>query len=152
MCVFAPIVLMGRLKKVKMWNRLDVRLCFFTGNIHLSVPRTKWLMWASYQLTSNEILFVCVVVETFTDGCQGLNYTGNTAVLSFWNRASAAVSAQQINGFASKYTTSQTFGHTFSFNVFFSIFMTFYIVDSHWSRQHYEWTHMELGRKQKSVK
>ncbi|XP_036935585.1 ADP-ribosyl cyclase/cyclic ADP-ribose hydrolase 1-like isoform X2 [Acanthopagrus latus] len=28
--------------------------------------------------------------ETFTDGCQGLNYTGNTAVLSFWNRASAA--------------------------------------------------------------
>ena len=50
------------------------------------------------------------------------------------------------------YTTSQKFGHTFSFNVFFFIFMTIYIVDSHWRHQNYEWTHMELCSKQKSVK
>ena len=32
------------------------------------------------------------------------------------------------------------------------IFMTIYIVDSHWRHQNYEWTHVELCTKQKSVK
>ena len=50
------------------------------------------------------------------------------------------------------YTTSQKFGHTFSFNVFFFIFMTIYIVYSHWRHQNYEWTHMELCSRQKKYK
>ena len=37
-------------------------------------------------------------------------------------------------------TISQKFGHTFSFKVFFFIFMTIYIVDSHWRDHNYELT------------
>lgn len=36
--------------------------------------------------------------------------------------------------------------------MFFFIFMTIYIVDSHWRNQNYEWTHMELCSKEKTVK
>lgn len=44
---------------------------------------------------TNKSEIVCVVLETFINGCPGIDDCANSAVRSFWDSASAEVSAQQ---------------------------------------------------------